>query len=117
MPSSGELHAKNFKQSKDRVTLLGCANTSGTCRLPLGFIHKPARPCCFQHMDMGTLPVKDYSLQKAWMDPKIFEKWFHDVFVPHVKNFCTDNDIEYKILLLLDNAPSHPSKEKLESRD
>jgi len=81
----GEKHAKNFKQSKDRVTLLGCANASGTCRLPLGFIHKPARPRCFQHMDMGTLPVKYYSQRKAWMDSKIFEKWFHDVFVPHVK--------------------------------
>ena len=76
----GEKHAKNFKQPKDRVTLLGCANASGTCRLPLGFIHKPARPRCFKHMDMGTLPVKYYSQKNAWMDTKIFEKWFHENF-------------------------------------
>ena len=33
---AGETQAKNFKQAKDRVTLLGCSNTSGTCKLPLG---------------------------------------------------------------------------------
>ena len=34
----GEKQAKNIKQSKDRVTLLGCANAAGTCKLPLVFI-------------------------------------------------------------------------------
>ena len=57
----GEKQAKNFKKSKDRVTLLGCANASGTCKLPLAFIHKSAHPCCFKHMDMNTLPVHYFS--------------------------------------------------------
>ena len=38
-------------------------------------------------------------------------------FVPHVKKFCQDHGIEYKVLLLLDNAPAHPSAEKLTSCD
>ena len=111
----GETQAKNFKKSKDRVTLLGCANATRICKLPMAFIHKSARPRCFKNMD--TLPVNYYSQQKGWMDCRIFEKWFNDIFVPNVKKFCKDNDIEYKILLLLDNAPSHPSADKLQSRD
>ena len=34
---SGETQAKNFKKPKDGVTLLGCANGAGTCKLPLTF--------------------------------------------------------------------------------
>ena len=51
------------------------------------------------------------------MDREIFEMWFHDKFVPRVKHFCRERRIEYKGLLLLDNAPSHPSTEKLQSAD
>ena len=32
--------------------------------------------------------------------------WLHDKFVPHVKKFCEQNAVEFKIVLLLDNAPS-----------
>ena len=55
--SQEETNVKNFKLSKDRVTLLACVNASGTCRLTLAFIHKSAKPRCFKHMNMDTLPV------------------------------------------------------------
>ncbi len=113
----GEKHAKNFKKSKDRVTLMACANSTGTCKLPLVFIHTSKKPRCFKHMDMKLLPVNYYNQKKAWMNSHIFETWFHDKFVPYVKKFCEHNKIEYKILLLLDNAPAHPSTEVLQSKD
>ena len=91
----GEKRVKNFKKSKDRVTLLGCANASGTCKLPLVFINKSAKPCCFKHMDINSLPVHYAAQKKSWMDTKIFEEWFHEKFVPHVKQFCL---IDYKVL-------------------
>ena len=34
-----------------------------------------------------------------------------------MKHFCQVSNIEYKILLLLDNAPAHPSTETLTSAD
>ena len=34
-----------------------------------------------------------------------------------MKHFCVAINIEYKILLLLDNTPSHPSTETLTSAD
>ena len=43
------------------------------------------------------------------MNATLFEAWFHDKFVPCVKKFCLDKKMEYKVLLLLDNAPAHPS--------
>ena len=81
------------------------------------FIHKSKKPRCFKHMDMNSLPVHYYSQKKAWMDTKLFEQWFHDRFVPHVKKYCEENKISFKILLFLDNAPAHPSTETLQSRD
>ena len=106
-----EVQAKIFKKPKDLVTLIGCANAAGTCKLPLAFIRKSAKPRCFRNTSMNALPVC------AWMDTAIFKKWFHDVFVPYVRKFCRDNDIECKILLLLDNAPAHPSISTLQSND
>ena len=62
MPSKTLVHCgQKTKKSKDRVTLLGCANASGTCKLPLAFIHKPAKPRCFKHMNMDALPVNSFS--------------------------------------------------------
>ena len=104
-----EFHYRE-KQCKDRVTLLTCVNAAGTCKLPLAFIHKSMKPRCFKHMDMNLLPVHYYAQHKAWMDT-------NEKFVPYVKRFCEDQGIEYKILLLLDNAPAHPSSEELKSAD
>ena len=67
-----ETNAKNFKQSKDRVTLLDSANASGTCKLSLAFIHKSARPRCYKLTDMETLPVNYFAQRKSWMDAKVF---------------------------------------------
>ena len=121
MPSKSfecrERRAKKFKKAKERVTLLGCANASGTCRLPLAFINKSAKLRCFKNMDMNNLPVHYFSQQKSWMDARLFTDWFHHKFVPHVKRLCEGNVIEYKILLLLDNAPANPSIEVLQSHD
>ncbi len=95
--------------------MLGCANAAGICRLPLAFIHKSKKPRCFKKMDMTKLPVHYFS-QKAWMTATIFEEWFQNLFVHFVK-VCIDNGVEYKILLLVDNAPAHPSTDCLQSTD
>ena len=50
------------------------------------------------------------------MNADIFERWFHEFFVPFVKKYCNEVGIEYKILLLIDNTPAHPTLEKLISK-
>ena len=115
--SVDERNPKNFKQSKARVTILACANASGSCRLLLTFIHKSSKPRCFKHTNMESLPVHYFTQHKSWMDSKVFLEWFQRKFVAHVKQFCHEIGIECKILLLLDNAPAHPSADKLQSQD
>ncbi len=87
---------KKFKKSKDRVTLMACANSTGTCKLPLVFIHTSKKPRCFKHMDMKLLPVYYYNQKKAWMNSHIFETWFHDKFVPYVKSFVSITKLNIK---------------------
>ena len=114
---TGEQRHGNFKKAKDRVTLLACANAAGSHRLPMTLINSSKRLRCFKHMNMAALPVHYMAQKKSWMDSKLFTKWFHDVFVPDVKSFCLDNNVPYKVLLLLDNAPSHPGSSTLTSSD
>jgi hypothetical protein len=37
----------------------------------------------------------------------LFEDWFMNCFIPEVEKFCRGNDIPFKILLIVDNAPGH----------
>ena len=40
---------------------------------------------------------------------KIFQNWFTEHFCPSVKPYCEFKKLEPKALLLIDNAPSHPT--------
>ena len=51
------------------------------------------------------------------MDSSIFKNWFKTKFVPRVKHYLSTKGLPAKALLLMDNAPSHPSTEELCSRD
>ena len=66
------INMQKFKY-KYRVTLLASANSTGTCKLPLMFIHKSQKPHCFKHMDMKLLLVHYYDQKKTWMDSHLFK--------------------------------------------
>lgn len=117
LTASTEKRPANFKKAKDRVTILACANAAGTCRIPLLLINKSKKPRCFKHMDMENLPVHYAAQSKSWMDSKLFSEWFNDRFLPAVRKFCREKSLPEKALLLLDNAPSHPSSASLQSAD
>jgi len=68
-------------------------------------------------MDMNHLPVKYHAQAKPWMDCRILSDHFHQHFVPSARKFFSDHRMEKRALLLLDNAPSHPSYETLKSDD
>lgn len=40
--------APGMKKQKDRITLMACANATGTHKLPLMFVGKAANPRCFK---------------------------------------------------------------------
>ena len=108
-PAGGsETSAPGHKKMKERVSLLACANSTGTHRLPILLIGKSQKPRCFKHVNMDSLPV-NYSAQKTtWMTSSIFTDWFKTVFVPKVTSHLLAKNLPMKAVLLVDNCPAHP---------
>lgn len=93
------------KQAKDRLTVLVCANMSGTEKRQLLVVGKSVAPRCFKNC--SVLPVKYTANKRAWMTSEIFEKELRD----------WDRELARKqrrILLLVDNCPAHPHVENLQ---
>lgn len=96
--------AKNGKMAKERLTICLLASAEGEKFLPF-VIGKSKNPRCFN--GSGPPPGSYYfANQKAWMTCYYFEKYL-----------CMFNDYAKKkgrhFLLLLDNAPCHPSNLQL----
>nr|XP_022920843.1 tigger transposable element-derived protein 1-like [Onthophagus taurus] len=56
----------------------------------------------------NSLPVHWRWNKKGWMTATLFREWVSDIAVPELKNYCLKENLDFKILILLDNAPSHP---------
>ncbi|KFD66801.1 hypothetical protein M514_20945, partial [Trichuris suis] len=106
--------APGCKRRKERVTMMLCANSSGTHRLLLFLVGKSKNPRSFKNV---KLPVR-YSHQKqAWMNFHIFKEWFKGTFIPEAKKYQSSAGKTGEVLLLIDNAPAHPSVEYLDAVD
>ena len=106
--SKEEKSLPGYKVAKERITLMLGANADGSCKLKPLFVYRWENPHALRKADKSTLPVIWRSNLKAWVTKKMFEDWFSNYFVPQVKLFCAENNIPFKVLLLLDNAPGHP---------
>ena len=87
------------KTAKDRVTLVVCCNATGTERLPIAMIGKAKELACISG---NSWPIPYFQQKNAWIDVPTFNKWFNEVFEPHVRKRTG-----HKVLLILDNAPGH----------
>ena len=107
--SKEESRMPGFKAAKDRLTLLLGGNAEGDCKLKPMLIYRSENPRVLKGVDKKALPVIWRSNKKAWVTVTLFEEWFSQNFIPEVKKFCEEKGIPFNILLLMDNAPSHPS--------
>jgi len=82
MPDEDILTTRGKKKSKDRVSLIMCANAIGTHKIPCALIGKPKAPAYIKDRQW---PVPYFSQAKAWMDVETCWKWFNEVFLPKVK--------------------------------
>ena len=95
-------------------------NASGTHRLKLTVVGKAAKPRALKDI-MNKLPVHYYNSKKAWFNSWIFEHYFKHHLVPEIRSYqehglnIPEDDV--KALVLLDNAPAHPSSDVLQSAD
>lgn len=106
MASVNEKNASGFKISKERVSILFCANASGSLKLLPLLIGKSQHPRILKNVEM-KLPVVHKSNPSCWMTGTIFQEWFYHQFVPSVKEHLKKQNQPIKAILLLDNAPVH----------
>ena len=103
-----EAHAPGFKAQKDRVTLLMCGNAAGHMIKP-SLIYKSKNPRALKNKNKSTLPVFWMHSKKAWVNKYITGIWFQECFIPQVKQYLSDQCMEFKVLLFMDNASGHPA--------
>lgn len=101
------------KLQKERITLMVCANASGTHKLKLLVVGKSKNPRALKNVKVESLPVTYMCQSRAWVTKEVFHVWYFKSFVPQVKQELKKEKLPVKALLLLDNAPGHPDKDEL----
>ncbi|XP_050300134.1 jerky protein homolog-like [Anthonomus grandis grandis] len=109
-----EKSAPDRKMCKERITFLVCTNGDGSHKLNLLVIGKPKNPRSFENVQ---IPLEYKSTKNSWMTSALFKQWFHESFVKQVKTFLRSRNLEERALLIVDNAPSHATKEELVNED
>ncbi|XP_061169489.1 tigger transposable element-derived protein 4-like [Saccostrea echinata] len=87
------------KSSKERLTVLVCANMSGTEKIPLFVIGKSKNPRCFKNIK--TLPTSYEANKKAWITSDLFTTWLRKL----------DKKFQHQrrnVAMVVDNCPAHP---------
>ncbi|CAB5374532.1 unnamed protein product [Rhizophagus irregularis] len=98
------------KKDKNCLSVLLCANSTGSHKFPSLIIGKSLNSRCFKNINKSALPITYRANSKAWMRSDIFIEWLQ-----HLDRwFCT---INRKILLLVDNAESHFNLKILDKND
>ena len=102
--------ARGRKVDKARFTMLLTVNLTGSHKMKPVIVHKAAKPHCYRHLrDMNDAGVYWYKSSNGWMTSTIMVDWLLDHAIPDAKRHCEDLGIPFKMLLLMDNAPCHPS--------
>ena len=86
------------KVDKQRLTVVACANASGSEKLPLWIVGKYARPRCFKHINVSSLGCEYRANANAWMNAMLFDEWLR---------WFSARMTGRKVLLLMDNCPAH----------
>nr|XP_006114656.1 jerky protein-like [Pelodiscus sinensis]XP_006114657.1 jerky protein-like [Pelodiscus sinensis]XP_025036178.1 jerky protein-like [Pelodiscus sinensis] len=115
LAGAGEVGAPVFKRNKDCVTLLTCANATGTHKIKLLMVSKFKQPGTFKGI---VHQLVEYKTQpNAWVDKDIFLYWFHHIFAPAVKDHLKERGLaeDTKVILVLDDSQARPSEAELVS--
>ncbi|CAM4548127.1 unnamed protein product [Caretta caretta] len=103
-----EIRKTSFKAAKDHMTLLFCGNAAGHL-IKLGLLYGAANPHALKGKNKNLRPVFWQSNKKAWVTAALFLDWLHKCFIPEVKRYLEEKGLDFKVLLIVDNAPAHPA--------
>ena len=65
-------------------------------------------PRALKGKNKHMLPMFWRANRKVWVMAAIFLDWFHNCFVPQVERYLVEQNLGFKVLLLIHNAPGHP---------
>jgi hypothetical protein len=86
--------------------LLG-GNANGDKELKPLPVCKSENPRALMNVAKSSLPVIWKSHGKAWVTRQIVNDWFVEYFLPEMKIYCAEENLDFRILLILDNASVH----------
>ncbi|XP_072324184.1 jerky protein homolog [Scyliorhinus torazame] len=106
---------RNRKESKERLTVLTCANAAGTHKCKLLAVGKSAKPCALKGVKI--MPVLYEANKWSCVTQDIVSNWFHHHFVPEARAHTQKIGLaaDCKIVLLLDSYSAHPPVEQLDA--
>ncbi|KFD66199.1 hypothetical protein M514_10264, partial [Trichuris suis] len=107
--------APGYRAWKERLTLVLCSNAAWHTVEP-GVLYRAKNPRALRHKSKDALPVFWQHDRKAWMTSTTFMEWFRHCFVPEVKKYLQQVGLEFRLLLILDNAPCRPEAVSYENR-
>ena len=106
--SREEKPVPGFKAFKDQHTLILGGNTSGSVKVKPLLVYHSETPIVMKDILKSCLPVIWISNRKAWVMWQIFSEWYSKHFCHSVLQFCIQNSLPRKAVLLLDDTPGHP---------
>nr|XP_034196433.1 tigger transposable element-derived protein 2-like isoform X2 [Osmia lignaria] len=109
MPKKLHFKPTDFKQNKERFTVMICTNGDGTLKLPLLAIGNSTKSKALENLSPTLLPIHYAQQTNPLITIEIFEDWFRNEFVPRVTTFLKEKGLPAKALLLLDYAPCYAS--------
>ena len=71
-------------------------------------VHRAKTPRPLKDIEKTLLPVVWAHSKNAWVTRTIFTEWYRDTFLPFLETYCKEENIDYRALLLMDNATCHP---------
>ena len=78
--TTDEINASGYKDNKERLTVLTCANAAGNYKCKLMVIGKSKNPRAFNNVKV--YPVIYKANKCAWVTSELFKEWFDNYFVP-----------------------------------
>jgi hypothetical protein len=103
MPNGVHVSMDERQSGKDYCTLLLGGNAEGDYKLKPLMIYDSKIPKAFKSCAQETLPVIWHSNTEA-SKIHIFENYLSDYLYKELENYCKTENLEFKILLLLDSA-------------
>lgn len=97
------------KSSGEKLTLLLCSNAEGDFKFKPLLIYTAENPRALREISKSSLSIYWKSNRRGIMTSTIFEEWFLYCFCLETEMYCKSMNIPFKVLLIIDDAPTHLS--------